>query len=261
MRNKKLAVAALLGIGLVASSQGVIVAFDSGPDWAGGAAGNGASTAFISNNFQSVTMTVGDYGDTANAGVQAIIGAADVLVLGRTTFSSNYDATDMAYYSGLNIPVVFLTSYVTRSSRMGYEGDLNAGAAVDGDETTVTAAGASVFGVAEGTYDWLTTGLDTGGTGDVGGGDILATIGGSHLSVGWNTGSTNAAGVVQSANRLLWNISANGNTLPETAAGQQALINAMEAYTGMVAIPEPATIGMVGVFGVGILFIRRRFMV
>ncbi|MBN2163396.1 MAG: PEP-CTERM sorting domain-containing protein [Pontiellaceae bacterium] len=259
MRTKKFAVAALLGIGLVTSSQGVIVAFDSGPDWAGGAGGNAGTTAFISNNFQSVSMTVGDYGDTANAGVQAAIDAADVLVLGRTTFSSNYDPTDMAYYSSLNIPVVFLTSYITRSSRMGYEGDLNAGAAVDGDETTVTADGALVFGVAEGTYDWLTTGLDTGGTGDVGGGDILATIGGSHLSVGWNAGSTNAAGVVQSANRLLWNLSGNGNTLPETAAGQQALINALESYTGMVAIPEPSTIGLVGFFGAGVLFVRRRF--
>lgn len=241
MRNKKFAVAALLGVGLVASSQGVIVAFDSGPDWAGGAGGNAASTGFISDNFEDVTMTIGDYGDTANAGIQATIESADVLVLGRTTSSSNYDATDMAYYSSLNIPVVFLTSYVTRSSRMGYEGAENSGASVDGAETTVTADGALVFGVAEGTYDWLTTGLDTGGTGDVGGGDILATIGGTHLAVGWNAGSTNAAGVVQSANRLLWNLSANGNTLPETAAGQQALINAMESYTGMVAIPVPET--------------------
>ncbi|MBN2163344.1 MAG: PEP-CTERM sorting domain-containing protein [Pontiellaceae bacterium] len=259
-KHKTAAWSALIGIGMVSVSQATVVAFDHGASWAGGAAGNAATTAFISNNFQNINMTVGDFSDTGNAGVQSTIEAADVLVIGRTLWSGAYDATDMTYYSSLNIPVVFLTSYVTRSSIMGYEGDLNGGAGVDGNETTITAAGALAMGLAEGTYDLYTSGFDTLGTGDVGGGDILATIGGNHLAVGWSAGTTNAAGIVQSANRLLYNFDANGNTTPDSAAGQLALINAMETYTGMTAIPEPTTIGLLGISSVGgLMLVRSRF--
>lgn len=235
----------------VAMSQGVTILLDHGADFAGGAAGNQATIDFFTDHFPDATVIAGNYDNTADASVQAAIAAADVLVLCRTTSSGGYDAADGIYYSGLSIPVVFLTSYVTRNSRIVFEGGLNAGASTDGAETTVTAAGALVFGysgIAAGSYDWYTDGygFDTLGTGGVGTGDILATIGGNHLAVGWNTGDTNGAGTAQNGPRLLFNLSGNGNTLPDTAAGKQALLDAINAYTLLgvspfaVTLPDPA---------------------
>ncbi len=233
--NRKLAAAALLAIGFVTSSQGVNVLIDHGASWAGGAAGNQATIDFFNNNFLDTTVASGDYSDTANASVQVSIAAADVLVLTRTTYSGGYDSTDQAFYDSLTIPVIDLTSYTARSSKLGWEGGDVSIPAIDGNEATVTAAGAAVFGSA-GSFDWYSGSgsFDAAGTGAVGDGAVLATIGGNHLVVGWHAGDTIASGAVQSGNRLLFNISGNGNNLPDTPDGQQALMDAVSAYTPLV---------------------------
>jgi len=101
----------------------------------------------------------------------------------------------------------------------------------------VTAAGTAVFGDA-GNHDWWSGsgGFSAPGTGTVGDGDILATLGGNNLVVGWHAGDLSAAGNTFSGNRLLFNIPEISVTgiMPDTAAGQQAFIDAMEAYTPLV---------------------------
>jgi hypothetical protein len=104
----------------------------------------------------------------------------------------------------------------------------------------VTEAGAALFGSA-GNFDWFSGDVTIwgAGTGTVGSGTILATTGGNHLAVGWYAGDTVASGAVQSGNRLLFNISA-GNLLPDTAAGQTALLNAVMAYTSLGGVSPVA---------------------
>lgn len=207
--------------------------------------GGQAVIDFFTNTYPDATVTSGSYSDTANAGVRATIEAADMLVINRRTYSGGYDAADGAYYSSLDIPVIFLTSYVTRSSKINYEGGEQGGGDVTGAETTVTAAGAAFLGVAEGTYDWLATGADTLGTGSVGTGKILATVSGNNLAVFWDIGDTDAAGRTQVGKRLLWNLNAtSGGTvaqLPDTAAGLQAFTDAVKACVEKEDIPHNPT--------------------
>lgn len=235
---RKFAASALLAIGLAASSQGAVNVLVSATGWIS-ATDNQQIVDFFNQNFKDVTVTYGDYGDTSNAGVQAALASADVLVIARRISSADYNLTDDAYYNAnLTIPVVALTSYVTRSSNMGWESGVVGTGALDGNETTVTATGASVFGAA-GSFDWWsgTGAFSAPGTGTVGNGQILATLGGNNLVVGWHAGDTNAAGNMFSGNRLLFNIPQIGtaSVMPDTTAGRQAFIDAMEAYTPLVS--------------------------
>jgi uncharacterized repeat protein (TIGR03803 family) len=227
--------AVLLALGMATASQGATVLVDYGPAWAGGAAGNQATIDFFGANFLDTTVASGDFSDTANASVRTAISNATVLVLTRTTSSAAYDTNDAAFYSGLTIPVIDLTSYTARSNRLYWTSGDIAAQTIDGDEATVTAAGAAVFGVAA-NYDWYngSGSFDAAGTGGVGGGQILATIGSGHFVVGWQVGDAVASGAVQSGKRLLFNISGNGNNLPNTTAGLQALKDAITAYTSLV---------------------------
>jgi hypothetical protein len=212
------------------------------------------TVTWFRENFPGATVTPGNYADTTNAAVRAAIEAADILVINRRTYSGGYDAADAAYYATLSKPVIYLTSYVTRSSRMAIEGGLNAGVAVGGAETTVTAAGAAILGVAAGTYDFYTVGFDTLGTGSVGTGKRLATIGGNNLAVLWEVGDTDASGRTQAGKRLLYNVDAIGGGDPtypnyvrfsDTAAGMAAfthavksLISRTDAAHDPVVLPE-----------------------
>lgn len=234
----------LLAVMGVAASHAQTVLIDE--SYLAPSAGGQPVVDFFTTNYPDVTVTVGNYDNTTDAGVRAAIEAADVLVINRRTYSGAYDAADAAYYAGLSdTVVVYLTSYVTRSSRMAIEGGLNAGAGVDGAETTVTAAGSEVFGVGAGTYDWFTLGFDTLGTGSVGTGTVLATIGGNNLAVGWQAGDTDSAGRIQAGRRLLFNLDAEGGTnlvrLPQTEAGLQAFKDAIDAYTLLGVSPYAAT--------------------
>ena len=197
-------------------------------------AGGTAIVTWFQQNFPGATVTRGSYSNTTDAGIKATIEAADLLVINRRTYSGGYDLADGVYYSGLTKPVIFLTSYVTRSSKIAFEGGLNAGGGVDGAETTVTAAGAALFGVAVGTYDFYTVGMDTLGTGSVGTGKILATIGGNNLAVLWGVGDTDGSARVQAGKRLLYNVNAiTGGTvavMPDTTAGLNAFSSVVKSF-------------------------------
>ncbi|MBN2163350.1 MAG: hypothetical protein JXR25_08355 [Pontiellaceae bacterium] len=228
---------ALVLVSACASSRGATtVVVDHGASWAGGVSGNQSTVDFFNNSFSNVTVLAGDYSDTSDAGVRAVLASADVLVLCRTTYSGGYDTTDETYYnSSLTIPVICLTSYLSRDTKLGWESGDVASSVVDGNETTVTAAGASVFGVS-GTVDWWSgTGeFNAAGSGAAGEGEILALIGGYNLAVGWMAGARSAAGNTFSGNRLLFNIPGSGNTLPDTDEGVQAMIDAVAAYTSLI---------------------------
>ncbi|HHY86202.1 MAG TPA: PEP-CTERM sorting domain-containing protein [Verrucomicrobia bacterium] len=253
---------AILTVGLASSSHGANVVV-SGTDLAG----NQPILDFLQANFADINLTFGDYSDPAT-----IPAGTDVFIVGRILTSGAYDnAENSATFNSLDIPIVAFTSFVTRTAgnRWSWESGPTAGASVDGDEVIITAAGASIFG-SEGAADWWTTatsgtGFNAAGTGTVGTGEILATIGGNILVAGWRAGDMSAGGVTFTANRLLFNLpDSNPNppavaVLPDTLAGQQALISALAAYTPLQVVPEPSSAALLGMGALAAIFrIRRR---
>ena len=204
-------------------------------------------------------------------------GAADVVVIGRSLSSGDYDNFDAAGYNTLAIPMVSFTSYTVRENgnRLGWHASsTTTNKPIAGDETTVTADGLSILGVPAGTYDFLEgaanfNGLGVGTTA-YGGGTILATVGGDTLAAYWATGSApgnpTAATVDTFAGpRLLFNVdnepNAGNNGANDlqnmTALGTQALITAIENTTPLVAVPEPSSAAFLALAGLGV-FVRRR---
>lgn len=263
--NKLLAASALLVAGFVSSSQAIVVSFSG----VGQVDGDQQIVDFINANFSNVTtFNYGDYSNPAN-----IPAGTDVLFVGRRVFSGAYgDATNAATFNALTIPVVAFTSYVARpdGNRWGWHSGAIGGGDVVGSETTVTAAGAAVFGAA-GTADWWSpltgggTGFNTAGTGTIGGGDILATIGGNILVAQWDAGELSGSGVAFGGSRLLFNIPDNNNAgraeIPNTLAGQAAFIAALDTFTPLTAnaIPEPSSTALLmGAGALGFIGLRRR---
>jgi hypothetical protein len=206
-----------------------------------GQAADQAILSLLESNFNDVNINYGDFSDYATN--SATIEAADLFIVGRRLSSAAYavPANSMSF-DALNVPVVAFTSYVTRplDGRWGWhDGDVAAGLPTVGDETTVTTAGAGAFGVAAGTYDWFPepNTFNAAGTGSVGDGEILATIGGNILAAHWDAGDLSGTGATFGSDRFLFNWTEAGSvtTLP-TAAGQQALINALLTYTPLVPI-------------------------
>lgn len=227
---------------------------------------NAALQTWLSSNFSNITtLHSGDYNDFINNPAQlAQVNAADVVIIGRILSSVAYgDVARAAAFNTLNKPLVSFTSYVTRpdGNRLGWEsGPVNGAASATGLETTITAAGAGVFQIPSGTtVDWYdgAAAFNAAGTGTVGGGDILATIGGSIMAAHWNPGTASAGGVVFPDDRLLFNLQdAGGLTFPN-AAGQLALIRALQAYTPLVAVPEPS-VTLSGLAAAALFASRRR---
>jgi hypothetical protein len=244
----------------------------------------GVLETFLSTSFANVTQirhanfalfSAQATQDALNGtGTFAGMGAADVVIIGRSLASADYDNFDSAGYNALGIPVVSLTSYVVRQdgNRLGWHAS---GATTDksvvGSETTVTALGASIFGIAEGTYDFALppSGTDSaynglgGGTTAFGGGSILATIGGDTLAAYWAPGSApgnpTAANVATfPAARLLFNLDndLNGDLGNISSAGRQALASAIDFATPL-NIPEPSSVLMLSA-AVGLVASRRR---
>jgi hypothetical protein len=219
---------------------------------------------FFTTNFADVTVTLGDYSNPAN-----IPAGTDILVIGRRLFSGAYgDATNSATFNGLTIPVIVMTSYVARpdGNRWGlHAGGAVGGGPVTGNETTVTAAGAAIFGVPAGAADWWSGSANfdaTGATGSVGDGEILATLGGNILAAVWDAGDLTAGGATLGGDRLLFNIpeingSGTAAFMPDTQSGIQSLANVITATTGLTQVPEPSgTILLLG--SAGLLTLRRR---
>lgn len=255
-----LAVAAALSFGAASSSFALNVAL-SGTDLAG----NQPIINFLNNNFVGVNVTFGDFSNPAT-----IPAGTDVFIVGRILGSGSYaNAGNSLLFNSLNIPVVAFTSYVTRpdGDRWAWHSTGTVGGDVSGSETTVTAAGAGLFG-GEGTADWFTigtsgTGFNALGSGTVGTGNILATIGGNILVAAWESGQQSHGGVTFTANRLLFNLPDSVPNppsvalLPDTVAGQEALIAALTFYTPL-QVPEPSSFALLGLGALAALRGARR---
>ena len=144
------------------------------------------------------TVLYGNYHNWADPTLAATINAADVLVLARSNSSGNYNGKG-SYYNGLTTDVICFGTYFARAGYLGWESGNVASFLPSGNETTVTEAGTTLFG-ASGNFDWFSGDATIwgAGTGTVGSGEILATVGGNHLVVGWKAGDTIASGAVQS---------------------------------------------------------------
>lgn len=241
---------------------------------------------FFNDNFTNVTEI--RHGNFANfsapasqdalngTGAFAGQGAADVFVIGRSLSSGGYDAGDADGYNGITIPFINMTSYTAREAgnRLGWHtGSATNGGSRNGAETTVTAAGASILGVAAGTHDFWSDDPNFNGLGtstNVGTGDILATINSNILAAHWDIGDapgnpTNAGVATFPGVRLLLNIdnepNAGNNGANDftglTPEGLASYREAIDATTPLIAIPEPST-GLLGILALGGMTLRRR---
>lgn len=203
------------------------------------------------------------------------------MIIGRSLSSADYGNGDSAGYNTLTIPVVDLTAYTTRETgnRLGWHASsANASTSVAGDETSVTAEGVAILGLAEGTYDLLSevSGTDSTfnglsvGTTTFGGGSVLATVGSNTLAAYWAVGSAPGNPAVATVAtfpgpRLLFNVdndpssdNSGVNDLNNmTATGTQAFISAIDFATPLTAVPEPSAT-LLGLAGFGLLIRRRR---
>jgi hypothetical protein len=283
MKSKKLCVlvqAAALLLAAKATSSGVVILLSDtvapGPV--------GVLETFLNTSFNNVTeirhanfaLFSAQVTQDALLGTGAFngLGPTDVVIIGRSLASADYDNFDAAGYNALSIPIVSLTSFVARqdANRLGWHAS---GATQDksvvGAETTVTSLGASIMGVAPGTYDFALppSGTDSlynglaAGTTAFGGGSILATIGVDTLAAYWPAGSapgnTTAATVLTFPGaRLLFNLDndLNGDLGNITPAGRAALVSAIDFATPL-NVPEPASAFLLAA-GLGLVVIHRK---
>jgi hypothetical protein len=118
--------------------------------------GDAGITEFLGNNFSDIPIRRGDFADFNTAATPTALVDADLVIIGRSITSAEYDQFDASGYNELTIPVCCLTSYVAREygNRLGWHIS-NAGGSEStlGDETTIAPAGVALFGAA-GAVDW-----------------------------------------------------------------------------------------------------------
>lgn len=230
--------------------------------------------AFLSANYTNANVTAaGNFSDFGAQATQDALVGVDLVIIGRSLSSADYANGRADGYNGLNIPVLNFTSYTARNAgnRMGWHtGSASANQPVAGAETTITLAGAALLGIPEGNYDLFDTNVGGDfnglGTGNVGGGNVLATIGGDILAAYWGTGQApgdpTAAGVdTFPAPRLLLNIDddprPNGEFTAQTSLGLQLTVGAIADFGGLTVVPEPST-ALLAFAGLGLLGRRRQ---
>jgi len=220
---------------------------------------------FFNNNFSNVAeIRHGNFSNAAATGTLDALngtgefeesGPANVLVIGRSLSSGDYQGGASSPFNALPIPIVNFSSFTARDtdSRLGWHADsVSTDQPRAGAETTVTVEGAGLLGVVSGDYDFFTDvgnfralGLGT----DVGGGDVLAGIGPDLLAAHWDAGDApgnpTAAGVATfPGTRLLFNLDNEPSTANDgtndftglTPAGLTALVAAIDATTPLKAI-------------------------
>jgi len=245
---------------------------------------------FLNANFTNITeVRQGNFADLSASASQDALngtgtfaggGAADLVIIGRDLSSSAYSGAGPSEYNALSIPVALFTSYIARPSRFGWHGN-NAGenfSTID-DETTLTSAGTTFFGLPAGDVNWHESdGNDFNGSGestDVGTGDILATIGGGGgttaeiLAAHWDVGDAPARQDIADpagsssftfpGERLLFNLDNDGgDTFASlTSDGESALITGLSNIGGLTPVPEPSTAVFL-LLPLSLVLLRRR---
>ena len=209
---------------------------------------------FLETNYPDVLFTYGDYSNITDTNVYQAIAAADLFIIGRKISSTPFaDSTKTTLFNALTNPVVCFTSYAARpdSGRLGWhDGGATGPWSLTNAEMVVTAAGADVFGVAaNSSNDWYTVdnSFYATGSGNVGDGEILATLGGDIVAAHWSAGDMFGSGVDSAGGeRLLFNLTevSSGSTVivPDTEVGQQALLDALNAYTPLGDGDDPVIV-------------------
>jgi len=220
----------------------------------------------------NVSSTTGSFTNAQNdAGQQATLEAADLIIIGRQTNSGDYDdAGEREYWNALDVPILLHSAYLVRSSRFWWlEGDRrglnNASVDIDApadpilDGVTPVGGEVVIYDGSQGGYD-ISSEDGTGIQGtivatDPAAGDfdvVIARWDGTETL--YSTGSLYGGPGNQ---RIFWGTPTSNDWISKlTADGNQMLTNAV---TELWPIPEPsalllASMGLLGLLG----FARRR---
>lgn len=243
-------------------------------------AGNNDLAAYLAGYSNVTEVRFGDWAnynaattqDAINGtGAYAGMGAADVVVIGRSLSSAAYDNGDALGYNTIGVPVVALTSYVARETgtRLGWH-DGSAAHALDpaGAEATLSTDGTNCFGGAT-AQDWHmdfdgNNTFNGSGTGtDLGQGTLLASIGTQILAASWDAGDLLFNGTAAGDDRFLFNLdNDNGvggaDLINLTADGLAALDTTFQKAGLIRAVPEPGSLACLSLLAVGFVSRRRR---
>lgn len=240
----------------------------------GTAVDNQGLVDFLNDSFTNITsINVGNYADPTTLPL-----GTEVAIVPRGASSGSYNnAVNSAAWDALPISVVSLNAYVTRINDdrwHWFAGGQGLGSSDAGDETTVTAAGASVLGLPAGTADFYIDGhrsaegdpsINALGNGSLGTGTVLASHPSSQtVAATWGVGDTFSDGDFAGGPRLAFFVSdpsvGNPNDPRDslTATGLGALVSALEATTPLTAIPEPSSVAILALGLVSLACYNRR---
>ena len=259
MKIKKLPIASLTVLAAitapsVTAANFMVVSLDS----------NDPYISLLQTNFPGSTIDRQAFTDHTATATTNAIAAADVIIFARNTSSGEYTngTGETAFWNSIAKPLVLSNSYIARGgagtgARWGWLSNetLNLATSHAGTETTLNAAGANYFGLAEGAVDFhQNSNIDASGTSGsttLGQGTLLGTLGPSNfVSIArWSAGQTGADGAVFGGERLLFETAAPFNM---TTAGQAALAGAIGTM-----IPEPSSSALLGL-GLGLAVFRRK---